>query len=206
MTKLKPSNLLEKKFNIHVDQKESFRKYINELCKWNSQTNLVGISTLIDPYNSHILDCLQITKFIKNKQKSIIDLGTGAGLPGVVLAIVNYSNVFLIDSNIKKIKFLKHIAKELNLSFKIFYSRIEDFKYLKFDYIVSRALSGLDKLLFYSIKLSHNETKMIFLKGEKILSEIETAEKLWKFDYTLRDSISDTRCKIILIENLRKND
>ena len=47
---------------------------------------------------------------------------------------------------------------------------------------------------------------MIFLKGEKILSEIETAEKLWKFDYTLRDSISDTRGKIILLENLRKND
>ena len=55
-----------------------------------------------------------------SKYIHIIDLGTGAGLPGVVLAIVNYSNVFLIDSNIKKIKFLKHIAKELNLSFKIF--------------------------------------------------------------------------------------
>ncbi len=206
MSELKIPKLIEEKFKIHIEQKKIFRKYINELCKWNSHTNLVGKSTLVDPYNSHILDCLQITKFINDKKKSIIDLGTGAGLPGAILSIANYPNVFLIDSNIKKIKFLKHIAKELNLSFKIFYSRIEDFKNLKFDYIVSRALSSLDKLLFYSIKLSHNETKMVFLKGEKILSEIKTAEKLWKFDYTLKSSISDSRGKVIILENLRKND
>ena len=75
---------------------------------------MVGKSTLTNPWNSHILDSIQILPFIKNRSHSILDMGTGAGLPGVVLAISGCKNVSLLDSNGKKINFLKHIKKKMN--------------------------------------------------------------------------------------------
>ena len=119
-------------------------------------SKIINITTLVYfiffsyPLNSHILDCIQISTFIKNKKANIVDLGTGAGLPGIILVICGYSNVSLIDSNNKKIKFINYVAKNLNLSVNIIHSRIENINNTTFDYIISRALSKLDKLLFYS--------------------------------------------------------
>ena len=78
-------------------------KFIEEIKLFNIHTNIVGKSTLIDPWRRHILDSLQISNFIKNNKSTIIDMGTGAGIPGIILSIINYHNVSLIDSNIKKI-------------------------------------------------------------------------------------------------------
>ena len=160
----------------------------------------------MDPVNSHILDSIQISRYIKNRKLKVIDLGTGAGIPGIVLYIYGYFNMFLIDSNIKKITFLKKVAKDLNLSFNIIYSRIENFKNNKFDIIISRALAKLDKLLFYSSFLSHKNTKLIFLKGMKADQEINEAKHRWNFTYSLEQSLSDPRGKLIIISNFKKND
>jgi len=107
-------NLLNKeeiltKFSILSRQEKSLQKYIDIIIKYNFHTNLVGKSTLADPWSKHILDSLQLISFIKNKNHSILDMGTGAGFPGVVLFIVGYKDISLVDSNGKKIKFLKRI-------------------------------------------------------------------------------------------------
>ena len=83
----------------------AFNQFILELKKINTVRNLVGKSTLANPWDRHICDSLQIMHFIKNKNSSILDMGTGAGIPGLVLAICNFSNVSLVDSNLKKINF-----------------------------------------------------------------------------------------------------
>ena len=205
MSNIESLNLIKKNFHLNKDQLINFNKYIAELYTWNSHTNLVGKSTLSNPLKFHILDCLQISKYINNHNKSIIDMGSGAGLPGIILSIYNFVNVSLADSNIKKIKFIKHVSNELNLSLEIIHSRIENIKNKKFDYIVSRALANLDKLLFYSLKLSHKETKMIFLKGKQFKDEIEFAKKNWKFNFSIEKSLSDSRGRIILLSNLKPN-
>tara|TARA_Y100000590_G_scaffold293803_1_gene330936 strand:- start:2023 stop:2637 length:615 start_codon:yes stop_codon:yes gene_type:complete len=193
-----------KNFNLSNSQLKNISKYINLLKIHNLKTNLVGNSTLTNPLISHILDSIQISNYISNKHAKIADLGTGAGLPGLVLSICGYLNLFLIDSNLKKILFVKKVSKELNLSLNIINSRIENLSNIKFDYIVSRALANLDKLLYYSSLLSHKKTKLIFLKGLKLKQEIQDAEKKWKIYYSINSSISDSRGSVICIDSFYK--
>ena len=193
-------------FNLNASQNLKIQEFLSLLKNYNTKVNLVGKSTLMDPVNTHILDSIQISRYIKNRKLKVIDLGTGAGIPGIVLYIYGYFNMFLIDSIIKKITFLKKVAKDLNLSFNIIYSRIENFKNNKFDIIISRALAKLDKLLFYSSFLSHKNTKLIFLKGMKIDQEINEAKYRWNFTYSLEQSLSDPRGKLVIISNFKKND
>ena len=191
---------------IADNKKQAYLEYINELKLYNTHTNLVGKSTLLNPWKSHILDSLQIAPLIKNKNFSILDMGTGAGFPGNVLSIFGFENVTLLDSNGKKINFLKNIKKKMNLKSKIVLGRVENLNNVKYDIIVSRALGNLSKLLSYSHKLLKKNTVLIFLKGKTVNDEISQAKKKWLFQYTQYQSISDYRGTVLYINNIKKND
>ena len=191
-------------FNLNKKQKELFDQYILELIKYNKHTNLVGKSTLIDPWKSHILDCLQILPLINNKKTSILDMGTGAGLPGILFSILGFSNVTLVDSNRKKTYFLKTIKKEMNLSFNIILNRLEKIDNIKFDLITSRALANLEKLITYSQKFLKKNTVLVFLKGKTVNDELISAKKKWNFQYEKHKSLSDQRGCILVIKDIKK--
>lgn len=191
-------------FKLSKPQVIKISDYINLLDTHNKVSNLVGKSTMLNPIKSHILDSIQISKVITEKNSRIIDMGTGAGLPGIVLSIFGYKNLFLVDSNGKKTRFLEQVTRRLNLSCKIINSRIENLKEKNFDYVVSRALASLERLLFYSSFLSNKKTKLIFLKGQKVKEEIINAKKKWVFDYKLRKSLSDRRGSVLLISNFKR--
>ena len=131
-------------------------------------------------------------------------MGTGAGLPGIVLCISGCKNVTLVDSNCKKINFLNLVKKEMNLSVKIILERLENLNYLKFDIITSRALANLNKLLSYSQKFMKKNTLLIFLKGKTVNEELKEAQKKWIFQFQKYKSISDSRGTILIIKNLKK--
>ena len=188
--------------SLNKHQEKKFLKFINELSLYNKHTNLVGKSTLINPWKSHILDSIQIAPLINHKNQSILDMGTGAGFPGLMLAIAGFNKVTLVDSNGKKIKFLKHISKKLDIKVNIFSSRIEEMKTKNYDFLVSRALANLSKLFTYSHKFLSNNTVMIFLKGESVYDEIKEAKKYWSFNTKIYQSHSDTRGKVLFINNL----
>tara|TARA_B100000686_G_scaffold349639_1_gene443525 strand:- start:917 stop:1528 length:612 start_codon:yes stop_codon:yes gene_type:complete len=194
----KISNLI----SLNQHQEKTFVNLINELVLYNKHTNLVGRSTLFDPWKSHILDCIQIAPLIKNKKSTILDMGTGAGFPGLVLAIAGFNKVTLVDSNGKKIKFLEHVSKKLDIKVDIFSTRIEEMKKKHYDFLISRALANLNKLLTYSHKFLHNNTVLIFLKGENVNDEIKEAKKYWSFNIKIYPSYSDERGKILFIRNL----
>jgi len=191
-------------FFISKDNEAIFQEYVGRLQDYNSHTNIVGKSTLINPWSSHILDCIQILPFIQNKKFSILDMGTGAGLPGIVLYIAGCNNVTLIDSNGKKINFIKLIQKKMNLNINIILGRLENLNNLKFDIITSRALANLDKLLSYSQKFMKKSTVLIFLKGKTVNEELKEAQKKWTFRFQQHKSISDSRGAILIIKNLKK--
>ena len=133
-------------------------------------------------------------------------MGSGAGLPGVVLSIAGYKNVTLVDSNNKKTNFLQLVKDEMNLNFKIILERLENVENLKYDIITSRALAKLDRLLTYSHKFMKKNTVLIFLKGKTANEEIIDAKKKWKFQLKKFLSISDTNGCLLVIKNLNKND
>ena len=191
-------------FPISKNQEAILQKYLDKLQNYNSHTNIVGKSTLLKPWISHILDSLQILPFIQNKKFSILDMGTGAGLPGIVLNVLGCSNVTLVDSNQKKINFLKSIKKELNLKINLILGRLENIKNSKFDVITSRALANLEKLLSYSQKFMKKNTVLIFLKGKTVNEELKEAQKKWIFQFQKFKSISDSRGSILIIMNIKK--
>ena len=191
-------------FSISKNQEAILQKYLDKLQNYNSHTNIVGKSTLLKPWISHILDSLQILPFIQNKKFSILDMGTGAGLPGIVLNVLGCSNVTLVDSNQKKINFLKSIKKELNLKINLILGRLENIKNSKFDVITSRALANLEKLLSYSQKFMKKNTVLIFLKGKTVNEELKEAQKKWIFQFQKFKSISDSRGSILIIMNIKK--
>ena len=202
---MQKKQILER-FLLNANLENVFQKYINLIIDYNLHTNLVGKSTLVDPWSSHILDCLQIFSFIKDKNASILDMGSGAGLPGNILSIAGCKNVTLVDSNGKKIKFLKNANKEMGLSSKLILSRIENMNNLKYDIVTSRALSKLTNLISYSQKFLKKNTVLIFLKGKTVNEEIKEACIKWKFHITQHQSLSDPRGRLIIIKNIKKND
>ena len=191
-------------FLISTKQEATLQEYLDKLQNYNSHTNIVGKSTLLKPWISHILDSLQILPFIQNKKFSILDMGTGAGLPGIVLNLLGCSNVTLVDSNQKKINFLKIVEKEMNLKINLILDRLENINNSKFDIITSRALANLEKLLSYSQKFMKKNTVLIFLKGKTVNDELKEAQKKWIFKFQKFKSISDSRGSILIIMNIKK--
>tara|TARA_Y100001970_G_scaffold224914_1_gene277355 strand:+ start:2534 stop:3157 length:624 start_codon:yes stop_codon:yes gene_type:complete len=199
---LNKENLIKSAYSLSEAQELKLQNLIDELKIWNLHTNLVGKSTLINPWNSHILDSIQISNLIKNKNSSILDMGTGAGFPGLVLAIMDYKKVNLIDSNGKKIRFIKHVCSKYKIKANIFLGRIEKMKKNKYDFLISRALAKLNQLFVYSQNFINNDSVLIFLKGKNINSEIIEAKKQWSFKFKLIKSKSDDRGRVLLVENL----
>jgi len=200
---LRTLNIIKNTFFINSSQEIKLIKFLKELAKFNKHTNLVGKSTLANPLHRHILDCIQVSSFIKNRNSTILDMGTGPGLPGLVLAIIGYKNVNLVDSNQKKINFVKYVAKKLDIRVKIFLSRIEKLDNLKFDFLISRALANLNKLFMYSNKFTDKKTVLIFLKGKKVKNEIQEANKIWSFNSEIYPSQTDVRGSVLVIKNLK---
>ena len=170
----------------------------------NKHTNLVGKSTIENIWNRHILDCLQLSNYINEKKFKIFDLGTGAGLPGILLAILGYKNVLMVDSVKKKTDFIKDAISNLSLNAKVHNKRIEKVKVVKQDVIVSRALAPLSMLLTYALLHSGKNTTLLFLKGKNVNNEINIAMNNFSFDFKKIESISDGGGYILQVKKKKK--
>ena len=190
-------------FNLNKIQVEKIEFFITSIINHNQHTNLVGKSTIENIWDRHVLDCLQLTKYISNKKLKILDLGTGPGLPGVLLSIIGYKNVLMIDSIKKKTDFVKKMVKELSLSAKIQNKRIEKPPTSQQDIILSRALAPLIKLLTYARMHSNKNTTSLFLKGRNVNIEIDKAMKEYFFDFEKIESISSGDGCILQIKNIK---
>ena len=195
-----------KAFNLKKVETIALNQFISELIKINSFRNLVGKSTLTNPWDRHICDSIQIMHFIKNKNSSILDMGTGSGLPGIVLSILGYQNITMVESRKKKTEFVKQTIKKLDLKAKVINSRLEDLELPPFQYITSRALASLDKLLNYSLFFSNHKTRLIFLKGKNVNKEILEAKKNFFFDYNVYKSKSSGNGFVVEIKDFKIND
>ena len=190
-------------FVLNKTQVDKIDFYLSSIIEHNKHTNLIGKSTIENIWDRHVLDCLQLTKYITNKKLKILDLGTGAGLPGVLFSIVGYQRVLIVDSVKKKTDFVRKIIKELSLTAKIQNKRIEKSPTSQHDIIVSRALAPLVKLLTYARMYSNKNTTSLFLKGRNATSEIDIASKVYFFEFEKIKSMSSDDGCILKINNIR---
>ena len=193
-----------KKYNLSRKQIDLIDSYILKLKKSNQIHNLVGPSTIDISWDRHINDSLQLSEFMLKKNASIIDFGTGAGLPGLILHIFGYTNILMIDSKMKKINFIKEFAQEQNLEIKTICTRVEKIKNQKFDFVICRAFAPLLKLLDYSRFFHKKNTSLLFLKGRSVKKEIQDAKKSFSFEYDLYPSQSEGDGYVLKINKYKK--
>ena len=186
---------------------DKLQVYAGLLVKWQGSVNLVGKSTLPRLWQRHFYDSAQLYQYLISPGP-LIDLGAGAGFPGLVLAAMGRDDVTLIESSRKKCSFLREVAGRLSLNVNIFQERIEALEARpNARYIVSRALAPLDKLLFYSWPLLSEDGTCIFLKGRDVETELTDAEKNWKIQLEIHPSASDAEGIILTIGGLEpRND
>ena len=166
--------------NVSRETMFCFDKYLDLLSEWQEKLNLVGASTLRDPWTRHILDCGQLASFIKKKDEKIFDIGSGAGLPGIILGIMGYKNIVLVESDFKKTVFIIEALRKCNIQAVVENKRVEDLEGMKGKTIVSRAFAPIDKTLSLLSDAISTKTKIFFLKGRAAKEEINNAKIFWK--------------------------
>ena len=209
---------LLQEINIEITEEKikKFYNYMNLLLEWNEKINLTAITEENDIILKHFVDSLTVYKYI-GENKEVIDIGTGAGFPGIPLAILNNKNEFtLLDSLNKRINFLSDIKEKLSLeNITNIHARAEEFgqnkKYReKFDIAVSRAVANLSTLAEYLLPMVKIGGKAICMKGSNIEDELKDAEfAIYEFGgkIILRDEFylpkSDITRNILVIEKIK---
>ncbi|MDB2414423.1 16S rRNA (guanine(527)-N(7))-methyltransferase RsmG [Rickettsiales bacterium] len=178
-------NILPEHYNVSRETSEKLNQYCQELLKWNKRINLISPSTENNIWERHILDSARLVTLIPDNTKLIVDLGSGAGLPGAIIAILTNIKTTLIESDQRKCAFLQHIAATISPNIKVINDRIENIKDLRPDIITARALAPLPKLIDLAKPLFHPGCKCLFLKGENITKEIKSASASWDLTYEI---------------------
>lgn len=156
------------KVNVPRETFELLESYYSLLTKWNQSINLVGNTA--DIWNRHIIDSAQLRNYLEIDDH-ILDIGTGAGLPGLILSIMGHK-VTMVDSDTRKIAFVNYVIASLKLNAKAICSRIEDLNEQEYDVVTSRALADTKTLISITRKL-HIRKKHLLLKGENYQPELE---------------------------------
>jgi 16S rRNA (guanine527-N7)-methyltransferase len=196
-----------KKFNVSRETIEKLNKYKDFLLSSNKSLNLIGKTTENQIFTRHFVDSAQIYDLIEDKSE-IIDLGSGAGFPGLVLKILMdnnkiIGNITLIDKSPKKCKFLQDLSDKLGLTLKIVNLKIENFKINKISTIVSRAFKKTVDTIDILFKNNDKIRNIILIKGKTYQQEIEEAKKKYTFDVEKFRSITSDESYILKIINIK---
>jgi 16S rRNA (guanine527-N7)-methyltransferase len=197
--------LLNRYGNVSRETFERLESYHALLVKWQKAVNLVGPDTLPDAWRRHFLDSLQLIPLLpQDKPITLMDMGTGAGFPGLVLAIATGFTVHLVESDAKKVSFLREVSRVTNAPVVIHHSRIEavEFEDKTPDVILSRACSSLANLLSLAGKNVSRETYCCFHKGKNYGMEIDEARNAWVFDVSITPSIVDPQGVLLSLSNI----
>ena len=177
---------------------EKLGEYKKILISENERMNLIGRSTLEDFDERHFLDCIQINQHLPHRYKTVMDVGTGAGLPGIILSIIGFQNLHLVEKSPKKSVFLENCKLRLNLKYHVHNKSVAELSNPSIDYITARAFAPIEKIISLTKKLINKKTKFILLKGKTYLSELETINTQ-KYIWETYSSITSDQSKIIVM-------
>ena len=201
MQQLEVINILKQSLNFSNHSIEKLKKFTNFVLKENQNYNLIAKSTENQIWHRHILDSAQLVKFIDFDLKSLADLGTGAGFPGLVVEIFNKNKAFhvkLYEKSQVKRRFLTGVIKELDLNAQVL-GDVRD-EVLDTDVIICRAFKKLHQVIQVSREIAKKPHKLIVLKGQNAQQEIKNSLKTKKYPYKLERSMTNKDSKIILME------
>ena len=170
-----------------MGSKQDIEKYIKILLDWQKHVNLISKNTIPDIQKRHILDSAQLWKYIPDSSKTLTDVGSGGGFPGIILGILNKTSGFplkitLIESDFKKAIFLEEVNRQLKLNLNILTERVEKVEKLKSDILTARAFSDLNQILIWCRKIVSRETIWILPKGKNYKEEVNNCQTTFKME------------------------
>lgn len=199
-------------FDVSRETLDRLDLYARLLAQWQKAVNLVSAKTLPQVWERHFADSAQLLRFAPDARRWI-DIGSGAGFPGLVVAILlaarGEARVTLVESDARKCAFMREVARQAGITVDIVDERIESFSTrgriseTAVDVISARALAPLDRLLELSSALFSRNTLGLFLKGRELRSELDEAQRRWAFDWTVVPSLTDASGQILQVRALR---
>lgn len=177
--------------------------------KWNRTINLISKNTVDQIWQRHICDSIQIYRYAPPDFKTWLDIGSGGGFPGLIVAAVApeknpSAKVTLMESDARKVAFLRTAIRECDLSAAVIENRIETAPPQSADVVSARALGPLKSLLSYALRHGHTQTTCIFPKGQRFQEEITTARQDFRFDVVAHQSITDKDARILVVRNISR--
>ena len=166
----------------------------------------MAASTLADPWHRHFLDSAQLLPHVPPGIQSLVDLGSGAGFPGLVLAIMGVPGVELIESDARKCAFLREAARVAAAPVEIRNARIDSLPPDPVDVVTARGCAPLDRLLPWAERFVGPRTVCLFPKGEQAGQELATAAQAWEFDVTRHASRTDPRGVVLCLTGARRRE
>jgi 16S rRNA (guanine527-N7)-methyltransferase len=194
----------------HVSREtlERLKLYAATLERWNKAINLVSQKTLPDLWRRHFLDSAQLLPYLpelgEGRKRVLVDLGSGAGFPGLVLAILGAGEVHLIESDQRKAAFLREVSRETGAQAQIHVERIEAVTPFRADVVTARALAPLGDLLAYAEPFLAPDSLCLFLKGKSAEGELTAAAQEWKMKVKRHASRSDPSALLLEIQGPRR--
>ena len=184
---------------------DRLQRYAVLLEDWNSRHNLVSNASMADLWRRHFWDSAQVVGLIPTTSRTLIDLGSGAGFPALVLAELRPDlKISLVEATAKKCRFLKTVVSELGLETQIHHRRIEDMPRQPFDVITARACAPLSDLLAYTQRFWGPGSRALLHKGQNLAAELTEARESWRIDSEQHSSRSDPSGIILEIRELQR--
>lgn len=198
-----PEDVLQ---NVSHETLEKLKVYQALLIKWQKAINLVSPKTISEAWERHFLDSVQVAQFISPSSKVIADIGSGAGFPGLVLAIMRPElEVHMIESDQRKCQFMRTVSRETETPVNIHAERVENMSDdFTPDCVTARALADLEKLLDFCApwSLRNQALECVFLKGARSAEETEAAAKNFDFECQSHQSVTDPQAAILHLKNI----
>lgn len=202
--------------NVSRETLDRLRLYADLLTKWNQAINLVGRDTLSDPWRRHFLDSAQLYTLLSpppdRRPRVLVDLGSGAGFPGLVLAIMGAGQVHLVDADQRKAAFLREAARATDADIVVHDRRIEDMPAIAADVVTARACAPLGRLLGLAAPFLRAATPGdpggigLFLKGRSLQRELTDSAGKWKIGFDLYPSRTNPAAQILRLSCLTEGN
>jgi len=195
--------------NVSRETFEKLDLFADLLQKWNPHINLVAKSTIGSLWDRHIRDSLQVSRIVEKEVAHWVDLGSGGGFPGLVVAILaveagNLGSVTLVESDQRKATFLRTVLRETETPGSVISQRIEEVEPLKADVLSARALAKLTTLLEFSERHLNEGGQCLFQKGKNWKSEVQSARTSWHFSYDAIQSQTESEAVVLNIRELTR--
>ena len=190
-------------FPVSRETMVSLKRYAKLLTEESGRQNLIAKSTLDGLWQRHIADSAQLAQFAPNGEISWIDIGSGAGLPGIVLACIVKGRVTLVEPRRLRAEFLERVVTDLGLDRATVIGAKAQNVVGQFGVITARAVGSVDALLQMTIHLSHPGTVWVLPKGRRAKSELADARRSWHCDATSKGSLTDPESEVLVLRNVR---